>query len=41
MAASKQMTKDLIEKACISLTDFGEPAKPLQWMANYIITRHY
>jgi len=39
--ASKQMAKNLIVDALISLEKFGEPAEPLRWMANYIITRHY
>ncbi|MDM8566272.1 polyprenyl synthetase family protein [Candidatus Halobeggiatoa sp. HSG11] len=41
MKASKQMANDLIAEALTSLTDFGEPAEPLRWMANYIITRCY
>jgi len=39
--ASKQMAKNLIAEALTSLADFGEPAEPLRWMADYIITRHY
>ncbi len=39
--ASKQMAKNLIVDALTSLEKFGEPAEPLRWMANYIITRHY
>ncbi|MBE9563321.1 MAG: polyprenyl synthetase family protein [Proteobacteria bacterium] len=41
MKASKQMAKDLITEALTNLTNFGEPAEPLRWMANYIITRCY
>jgi farnesyl diphosphate synthase len=39
--SAKQMARELIEQALMSLTDFDKQAEPLRQMANYIVARDH
>jgi farnesyl diphosphate synthase len=41
LPAAKQMSKELIEQALMSLEHFDHQADPLRWIARYIVTRTY